>query len=73
MTWIQLCESISTGQMPLVKRGGITGQVVVIKSNRSYKGCAVDFGKGYDEFFYENEKNDKRSKYMSELDIIKNN
>ena len=72
LTFNDVCTSIIDGRMPQVKYKGQLGQVVVIKDNGRYKGIAVDFGKGYDEFFHDEFSEDKRSKYINQLELITN-
>lgn len=70
MTWNSLLKYLSTGRMPLVKRGEEVGIVTTIKNKGNTQGCAVDFGKGYDEWFHAKNTGDKRSKYMDELQLV---
>lgn len=71
MTFPELLQASANG-MPKVKdASGKIGQVVVIKQNRAYSGCAVEFpGVPYDVWFHAEWKEDKRSRYMQELEII---
>ena len=70
MTWNELLQAASTGIMPKVKRGDSIGTVTTIKHKGKYKGCAVDFGYNWDDWFHAEKQNDKRSKYMAELELI---
>lgn len=71
MTYEELLRATSTGKLPKVRYGDRIGQVVTIKDNRSYKGCAVDFGEKYDEWFHDapTSTTDKRSKYLYQLEL----
>ncbi len=71
MTWNELLTATATGTLPKVKQGNAIGQVTTIKQNRNHQGCAVDFGNGYDEWFHDHNQRDGRSKYMDELELIK--
>lgn len=71
MNWTDLLMELSKGEMPNVSYNGKIGKVVLIKDNGRHKGIGVDFGKGYDDFFHEEVKSDKRSKYINELTLVK--
>jgi len=70
MTWEELLTVSSSGKLPQVKWGELIGQVTTIKQRKNTKGCAVDFGKGYDEWFHSENTGDKRSKYMNEIELL---
>jgi hypothetical protein len=70
MTWEELLKASANGILPKVKRGDVIGQVTTIKARQTTKGCAVDFGKGYDDWFHAENTGDKRSKYMDELSFV---
>lgn len=63
-------KASANGTLPKVRRGDAIGQVTTIKQRQTTKGCAVDFGKGYDDWFHSENKGDKRSKYMDELSLV---
>lgn len=78
MTYEQLLKHCACGEMPRVRvikahKGlslGAEGVVVTIKNSKGYRGIGVDFGRGWDDWFYAEEGTDKRMKYMNQLEII---
>jgi hypothetical protein len=68
MKFEDLLKACASG-LPIVYYNGNKGQVTTIKDNGRYKGCAVNFGKNYDEWFHDVESEDKRSKYMKDLNL----
>lgn len=78
MTIKDILIACGSGEMPrvrsrhLVNKASTTeGIVTQIKANRNWRGIAVNFaGVGYDTWFHEKHEEDRRSHYMSELELI---
>lgn len=70
MTFEELLQASASG-LPKVMYNGVDGRVTVIKDNGSFKGCACRFKENYDHWFYAADGDDKRSKYMKDLTLIK--
>jgi hypothetical protein len=71
MTIKELLTASADGMPMVTDESGRIGQVVVIKKNRDYAGCAVEFpGVLYDIWFNEDYQDDRRRRYMKELKLI---
>jgi len=70
MTWNELLKELSKGKMPKVKRGDDIGTITAIRYKGKHKGCSVDFGHKWDDWFHAENTGDKRSKYMDELELV---
>lgn len=67
-----LTKSAELGEFPRVfypEHG--PGTITVLKNNRSYKGCGVQFDSlNYDKWFWDSDEADKRTKYMRDLTFL---
>lgn len=71
MTFEELLKACSTGELPRVQFYDLNGRVTVIKDNEGFKGCGVKFSKmPYDTWFYAEDGNDGRKKYMKDLILL---
>lgn len=70
MTFEELLRACgNNGRLPEVVYNGKIGKVTTIRDNGLLKGCSVNLGKDYDDWFHDSESTDKRSKYMRDLTL----
>jgi len=69
-TFENICIAIKGGTFPSVSYNGIKGKINVIKDSGKYKGVGVDFGKGYEDWFYDTDSEDNRRNYIRSLIIL---